>query len=208
MKRLLLIIITCLISILITYGQSDHGLLKVTPNGHYLQYEDGTPFFWLGDTGWELFHRLTIQEIARYLDNRKSKGFNVIQAVILAELDGVHSSNKYGDYPLINNNPDKPNEKYFRLVDTVVVMAAKRGITMALLPAWGDKVTLKYGGKGPVIFDTANAYRYGKYLGNRYKNANNIIWILGGDRPPQDDKDDWKPVYAFILYTSDAAYEI
>jgi len=198
MKRLLLIIIMCLISILITYGQSDHGLLKVTPNGHYLQYEDGTPFFWLGDTGWELFHRLTIQEIARYLDNRKSKGFNVIQAVILAELDGVHSSNKYGDYPLINNNPDKPNEKYFRLVDTVVVMAAKRGITMALLPAWGDKVTLKYGGKGPVIFDTANAYRYGKYLGNRYKNANNIIWILGGDRPPQDDKDDWKPVYAAL----------
>ncbi len=163
-----------------------------------MQYEDGTPFFWLGDTGWELFHRLTLEEITQYLDNRQSKGFNVIQAVLIAELDGMRSANRYGDYPLLNNDPDQPNEKYFRLVDTVLAMAAKRGMVLALLPAWGDKVTLKYGGAGPLIFDSANAFRYGKYLGNRYRNADNIVWILGGDRPPQDDKDDWKPVYAAL----------
>lgn len=191
-------VLLLLISGVIAFPQRQHLSLKVTPNGHYLQYEDGTPFFWLGDTGWELFHRLTVEELAQYLDNRKSKGFNVIQAVILAELDGMHTLNKYGDYPLLNNNPDQPNEKYFRLVDTVLAMAAERKIVMALLPAWGDKVTLKYGGKGPVIFDTANAYRFGKYLGERYKYANNIIWVLGGDRPPQDDKDDWKPVYSAL----------
>jgi len=27
-----------------------HGRLRVTPDGHYLQHEDGTPFFWLADT--------------------------------------------------------------------------------------------------------------------------------------------------------------
>ena len=28
--------------------QWQHGRLQVTKDGHYLQYEDGTPFFWLG----------------------------------------------------------------------------------------------------------------------------------------------------------------
>src|SRR3954468_3300306 len=54
-----------------------HGRLKPTADGHYLQFEDGLPFFWLGDTGWELFHRLTKEEINIYLENRRAKGFNV-----------------------------------------------------------------------------------------------------------------------------------
>lgn len=198
MKRLLPVVFFSCFQFFAGYAQPGRGVLKITANGHYMQYEDGTPFFWLGDTAWELFHRLTLEEITLYLDNRQSKGFNVIQAVIIAELDGMRSANRYGDYPLLNDDPDQPNEKYFRLVDTVLAMAAKRGMVMALLPAWGDKVTLKYGGAGPVIFDTANAFRYGKYLGSRYRNAGNIVWILGGDRPPQDDTDDWKPVYAAL----------
>lgn len=41
---------------------SKHGRLQVTKDGHYLQFADGTPFFWLGDTGWELFHRLKLEK--------------------------------------------------------------------------------------------------------------------------------------------------
>lgn len=195
MKKSFVLTLSILLSINV-FSQNNRGALRITPNGHYLQYADGTPFFWLGDTAWELFHRLTLEEIEQYLDNRKAKGFNVIQAVILAEIDGLRVSNKYGDIPLIDMNPDKPNEAYFKLVDTVVRMAEKRNLIMALLPTWGDKVTLKYGGLGPVIFNEKNAYRYGKFLGQRYKGNNHIVWVLGGDRPPQDDKNDWKPVYA------------
>ena len=32
-----------------------HGKLKVSENHRFLQHEDGTPFFYLGDTAWELF---------------------------------------------------------------------------------------------------------------------------------------------------------
>ena len=63
------------------------GRVKVSADGHSLQYEDGTGFFWLGDTAWELFHRLTKEEIEKYLENRRQKGFNVIQAVVLAEME-------------------------------------------------------------------------------------------------------------------------
>lgn len=168
--------------------------MKVTADGHYLQYEDGTPFFWLGDTGWELFHRLNKQEIEKYLDNRKQKGFNVIQAVVLAEFDGLRKPNQYGEAPLIGMDPAKPNEKYFELVDWTVKMAKEKNLFMGLLPTWGDKVTVQWG-EGPVVFNETNSYTYGIWLGNRYKNFPNIIWILGGDRPATKDTADWRPIW-------------
>ncbi len=57
-----------------------HGKLKVSENKRFLQHEDGTPFFYLGDTAWELFHRLDKEESGKYLEDRAGKGFNVIQA--------------------------------------------------------------------------------------------------------------------------------
>jgi hypothetical protein len=38
---------------------------------------------------------------------------------------------------------------------------------MGLLPTWGDKVT-KLWGEGPQVFNEANAYVYGLFLGKRY----------------------------------------
>jgi Protein of unknown function (DUF4038) len=111
MKQLSLFILFIIISInSIAQTLWSHGRLKVTPDGHYLQFTDGTPFFWLGDTGWELFHRLRLEEIKIYLDNRAAKGFNVIQAVALAEFDGLTKPNQYGEVPLqtlIQHNPMK-----------------------------------------------------------------------------------------------------
>ncbi|MGB4401064.1 MAG: DUF4038 domain-containing protein [Daejeonella sp.] len=62
--------------------------LKVSSDQRFLQSSTGKPFFWLGDTAWELFHRLDREEAEMYLEDRAKKGFTVIQAVILAELDG------------------------------------------------------------------------------------------------------------------------
>ncbi len=171
-----------------------HGRLHPTTNGHYLQFADGTPFFWLGDTGWELFHRLNLSEIKQYLDNRAAKGFTVIQVVALAEFDGLHTPDQYGDLPLKNDDPSKPNESYFRVIDSAVHMARVRNMFIGLLPTWGDKVT-KAWGKGPVVFDSTNAYTYGKWIGNRYQHEPNIIWILGGDRPAVRDSNDWRPIW-------------
>lgn len=163
-----------------------HGKLKVSDNKHFLQFEDGTPFFYLGDTGWELFHRLNKAETEKYLENRRSKGYTVIQAVALAELDGLNTPNAEGNKPLIDNDPLKPNDAYFKHLDWVIKKAAEKGIFIGLLPTWGDKWNKKWG-NGPVIFNPENAEAYGKYLGERYKNYPNIIWILGGDRPIEEE---------------------
>jgi hypothetical protein len=151
--------------------------------------KNGKPFFWLGDTAWELFHRLNREEATRYLKRRSEQGFTVVQAVVLAEMDGLHIPNPYGDTPLLKDDPLQPNESYFRHVDYIIDQADQYQVTIGLLPTWGDKVFKDKWGKGPEIFNEKNAAAYASWLANRYKNKTNIIWILGGDRNPRNEQD-------------------
>ena len=157
--------------------------IEVSDNGHYLQHSDGTPFFYQGDTAWELFHRLDRNEAEMYLKNRATKGYNVIQAVALAELDGIGTPNAYGHLPLIDRNPARPAVKdgeqndYWDHVDYIVKRCNELGMYMGLLPTWGQWWM------NDVIFNKQNAEEYGRWIAERYKDYN-IIWILGGDRNP------------------------
>jgi hypothetical protein len=101
--------------------------LKVSENQRFLQYENGDPFFYLGDTAWELFHRLSREEADLFLETRAAQGYNVIQAVVLAELDGLRVPNYEGNLPLIDMDVTRPNEAYFEFVDYVVDKAASLG---------------------------------------------------------------------------------
>lgn len=161
----------------------------VSDNHRYL-LKNGKPFFWMGDTGWELFHRLTLDEASQYLKRRAEQGFTVVQAVALAELDGLETPNANGDKPLVNNDPTQPNEAYFKHVDNIIDKANEYNITIGLLPTWGDKIYKNTWGTGPEIFNVTNAKLYGQWIGNRYKNKTNIIWIMGGDRNPRNASDE------------------
>ncbi|PIF02100.1 MAG: hypothetical protein CR996_01440 [Draconibacterium sp.] len=199
MKRYFFIFIILMILICPT---SVFSQINVDSSGKYLvETSTGKPFFWLGDTGWELFHRLTREEAIYYLDKRKSQGFNVIQAVVLAENNGLKEPNRYGDVPFLNldptqwavtkgANPDNELEyDYWDNVDFVIKEAAKRNLYIGLLPTWGDKVAHLWG-EGPIIFNKENALIYATKLAERYKDQWNIIWILGGDRPVFYDKNE------------------
>jgi hypothetical protein len=109
--------------------------------------------------------------------------------VALAELDGLNTPNAYGDRPLIDNDPTRLNERYFRHVDFVVEEASRRGMYLGFLPTWGDKFNRSTWGTGPEIFTPQNSEVFGKLLAERYKDKPNLIWILGGDRPPVDEID-------------------
>src|SRR5450432_4622182 len=102
---------TIIFLLLLTFTFSGSAQFSISGNHHYL-LKNGKPFFWLGDTAWELFHRLNREEADRYLKRRREQGFTIIQAVVLAEFDGLHTPNANGDLPLINDDPIKPNEKY------------------------------------------------------------------------------------------------
>jgi hypothetical protein len=170
-----------------------HGKLQVSANKRYLQHADGTPFFYLGDTAWELFHRLDRDETDQYLTDRAQKGFTVIQAVALSELNGHNVPNSYGYLPLEDFDPahpavkDAPSDDYWDHVDYVVNKANELGLYIGFLPTWGrywhDGLEQK---GGRPLFDVTNAEKYGEFLGKRYKDKE-IIWILGGDRHVEND---------------------
>lgn len=185
MKRLLRTTLACL---MVTAPAGYAGLqpLRVSDNHRYLVQADGKPFFYLGDTAWELFHRLDRVETERYLADRAAKGFTVIEAVALAEFGGLVEPNRQGHLPLKDNDPTQPQEAYFAHVDWVVEQAAAKGMYTGFLPTWGDKVNKRWG-QGPEIFTPENARVYGEWLGRRYAKAS-VIWILGGDRPIENDR--------------------
>jgi hypothetical protein len=174
---------------LLLMGEAGFSQLRVSRDGRYLVTADGKPFSWLGDTAWELFHRLNREETTFYLQTRARQGFTVIQAVALAELDGLRTPNAYGHLPLKNDDPLQPQEEYFRHVDWVIDEAARLGLHIALLPTWGDKLFLESWGIGPEIFNPSNAEGHGEWIARRYRDRKNIIWVIGGDRNPRNEND-------------------
>lgn len=162
---------------------------RLQVQGRYLTWEDGSPFFYLGDTAWELFHALNREETERYFKERSRQGFTAVQAVALAELEGLTKPNAYGRLPLLTTEgmpdpvrPDRSGEySYWDHVDFAVETAAKYDMFLVMLPTWGDKFHQCWG-KGPEIFTEENAYSYGAWIANRYKDCRNLIWMLGGDR--------------------------
>ncbi|MFQ6130669.1 MAG: DUF4038 domain-containing protein [Armatimonadota bacterium] len=152
--------------------------LKVSPDGRQLVDQNGDPFFWLGDTGWALFSALSEQEAEAYLENRREKGFNVVQCIIAHWSRGDLRASPDGHKPWLDGDPATPNEAYFERIDRILHVAQEKGIVLALLPAWGELVTDR------TTLTTANARAYGKWLGTRYKDTPNVVWVLGGDQPP------------------------
>src|SRR5690554_5474871 len=116
---------------------ADIQFLSVSDNQRFIIKEDGTPFFWLGDTAWHIFHKLNRMEVDEYLTNRAKRRFNVIQSVALAECDGLRTANRYGRYPLLQNDqgeydptsPDLTGEyHYWDHVDYVIDKAHELGL--------------------------------------------------------------------------------
>src|SRR5690242_18953612 len=119
-------------------------MLKVSDNRRFLVHDYGTPFFFLGDTAWELFHRLSYSDAEHYLRDRAAKRFTVIQAVVLAEIVVLHTPTMNVDTPLHDDDPTRPNEAYFAHVDKVVNLAAALCLHIGMLPTWGDKCNQKW----------------------------------------------------------------
>jgi len=184
----------------VTFAQvpwEQHGRLGVSENKHYIQHADGTPFLWIGDTGWGMIQQLTREEVDQYLDNRQELGFTVIQSVAHWSPHGGgmsrspdNAANAYGHRPFTGDegSPNTaepliqkggslsaPND-YWDHADYIIEAVKKRGMYLALLPCWGSELIT---GNGEYTVEEAHAF--GAFLGKKYGNEANIIWVLGGD---------------------------
>jgi Protein of unknown function (DUF4038)/Putative collagen-binding domain of a collagenase len=156
--------------------------LAVSEDGRSLLAGSET-FFWLGDTGWLMLSRLDRAETERYLRTRSEQGFNVIQVMILhkrdmATVDGTPAlidGDLARPYSTPGNDPDDPGQyDYWDHLDWALDVAESYGIYLALVPAWGDIADDGF-------LNAESAKVYGTFLGKRYRDKSNIIWINGGD---------------------------
>ncbi len=163
--------------------------LRVSDNGRFLVYEDGRPFFWLGDTAWHMFGK-SVREpatnqppVSVYFSNRAAKGFTVIQSVIVRARSGETAANAYGHEPFEHGDWTRPrlgpgpNDDFWDHVDWCIGEARRYGLYIAALPLWLQDVPEN----DPISQRPEVAYRYGHFLGSRYGNEPHVVWVLGGD---------------------------
>ena len=159
--------------------------LQASPNNRYLVRQDGTPFLIMGDSPQSLVGNLSAGDMATYMANREQLGFNSLWVNLLCTsytgcnsngttYDGVApftSGSSPVDYDL-----STPNSAFFTRVDSMVNLALTYDLVVFLDPietgGWLD--TLENNG-------STKAYNYGVYIGTRYKNFANIVWLHGND---------------------------
>ena len=176
-KVMMLAILCCLMTSLQAakvYKPWENGNLKVSDDRHYLIHENGRPFFWLGNTAWLLPERLTRDEVDFYLSREREEGYNVEQIQVL---NAIPTFNIYGrqandeQFSFAQFTP-KNVYGYWDHLDYIVDKAEANGIYIAMDCIWGSQISR---------MNVQQAATYGRFLGNRYKDKPNIIWMIGGD---------------------------
>ena len=159
--------------------------LSISSDGRNLLDAHGDPVLFNAATPWHMGARLTREEAALYLDTRADQGINAMLMTLMPN-DGYHTGsaeNAYGDEPFhAPGDFTQPNDDYFDHVDWVIEAAHARGITMFIAPVymgWGC------GPEGWCV-DAKNAgettmRNFGRWVGNRYKDQPNIVWVHGAD---------------------------
>lgn len=165
--------------------------LKLNPGNRYLTDQNDNPFFWSGDAAWSLIAQLSKQDADLYLDNRKETGFTVIMVSLIEHKFCTNApANFYGDAPFKDRPFVSPVEKYFEHADNIIKSAAQRNIVVLLAPLYLGYDCKDEGWCTEVkTASLLEMYSWGKYVGNRYKNFSNIIWLIGGDTDPSSVKD-------------------
>jgi hypothetical protein len=165
--------------------------LRTVSGQRHLVDAAGRPFLMQGDAAWSLMAQLSRENAERYLDDRRTCGFNTILVSLIEHKFATNAPrNFYGDAPFTSPGSfATPNEAYFAHVDWVLQRAAAKGFLVLLVPAY-----LGYGGGdegwySEMVANGADALRtYGRFLGSRYRSYSNVIWVEGGDYdPPRKD---------------------
>ena len=134
-------------------------------------------------------------EAAFFIENRRRYGINALWINLLCN-DGTacnaDGTTFDGIAPFTTaNDLSTPNPAYFDRADVAINLAAANGMVVILAPieTIGWLRTLRANG-------IDKAFAYGQYLGNRYKNFPNIIWMHGNDFQSWKDATDTALVQA------------
>jgi hypothetical protein len=162
--------------------------LKLSPNGRYLIDQDNSPFLIKEISAWGLIQALSEADEAAFIDSAKKKQFNTLMVSIIS-FDTRFAGNPpdWQGIPPFSTKWDFStfNLEYFNHVDRFIAMARNRGILVLLVPCYlGYKGDGNQGWWDELLHpnnNPAKSLAYGQFLGKRYKDQTNIIWVAGGD---------------------------
>jgi hypothetical protein len=149
--------------------------LKVSSDHRHLADQNDTPFLYTADTSWTLLSMLSVADAKKYLDLRKSQGFNAIQT--MATGWRRNGSGPRGAF-FVSGDVTQPNEAFFAGVDEVLAYAESQDMLLTVGLLW---LADNGGWSGGTVVPAADFAQYAKWLGNRYRSKGNLIWFLGGD---------------------------
>jgi hypothetical protein len=160
--------------------------LTVGPTSRYLVDQNGKPFLLVGDTAWAMIAALSDADADVYLESRRQLGFTgVLVSLIEHKFAANPPANFYGITPFTGQAFTTPKEAYFAHVDYIVQSAATKGIVILLSPLYLGYICGSDGWCPEVqAATTSQLMAWGQYVGNRYKNYDNIVWVIGGDTDP------------------------
>jgi hypothetical protein len=163
--------------------------VKVSANNRYLVDQNNRPFMIVGDSPHSLIGRMSKPDAEFYMANRARYGINTLWVELLCNDNTACNADgtTFDGIPpfIVAGDISTPNPAYFHRVDDILNIAAEHGITILLdaIETAGWLATFKANG-------VEKATAFGKYLGNRYKNVPNIIWMYGNDFQTWADPDD------------------
>jgi hypothetical protein len=160
--------------------------LKVSANKRYLVDQNNNPAFFVADTRWAIFSFPGKSDVIYYLNKRQEQKFNALLVHMLPWKDSSYktargtsdySTSPAGEFPFVNDDFTKPNEKYWSYVDEILAECATRGFIMFMVPVWLNNWST-------LITKSGYAKAYGEFVGNRYKSYKNKVYLMGGDKGP------------------------
>lgn len=159
------------------------GRIKVSPSKRYLVYDDGDPFFYLGDTAWEITWKSYKEQVLQYISDRKRKGYTTIQMVALSHqyLHPYGMRNRYGETTFLNSNYYKINPRYFDYLDFIVKTVNDSGLVIVLCPLWAPQSEVdRELDRNDLYLTKEETLNLAKYISSRYSGFN-LVYIIGGD---------------------------
>jgi Protein of unknown function (DUF4038)/Putative collagen-binding domain of a collagenase len=164
--------------------------VRMSANNRYLVDQNNQPFMIVGDSPHSMIGKMSKSDAEFYLTNRAKYGINTLWVNLLCnDREGCNAdATTFDGIPpfIVPGDISTPSSAYFNRVDEMVNLAAERGISILLnvVETVGWLATFRANG-------LEKAESFGKYVGNRYRNFPNIIWMYGNDfqtwEDPYDD---------------------
>lgn len=173
--------------------------VRIGSDHRHLVDQSGAPFLVQGDAPWSLISGLTSEEAELYLEHRRAQGFNSI-IVNLIEHKFRGPVNRYGEGPFTTPGDfSTPNQKYFEHADWVIRKAGEKGMQVFLAPIYLGYIGTDEGWIQEALANGPDKCRaWGRYVGKRYRDFDNIVWLIGGDRNPANAREDVDAIVAGI----------